>query len=251
MVRTGPLPSLTTLTSTDSPVQQCPLAVPRHITASIGRKSPWKHSRPLRLVSLRRHTRPYYIRQLAPSLLHNFALPLFRTISITASTPACATSVSCAGVPVLHPTAPTTSPSTLIGIPPATYIKRPPLLLFSPNAAPPGHTASLYALVGTLWPAAVNALFMAMSIEVSFAPGMRSKCRRKVEASTMAMFMGMLMEWALSVHAAEAAFAAARVRCAGRWMALSAIFWEVVTVSRELCREDDTPLRSVGLYLTL
>ena len=43
------------------------------------------------------------------------------------------------------------------------------------------------------WPAAVKALFMAMSMEVSFAPGMRAKARRWRVESTMAMFMGTFM----------------------------------------------------------
>jgi len=41
---------------------------------------------------------------------------------------------------------------------------------------------------------------------------MREKCRRCVEASTMAMFIGMEMEWAWASMAVAQALAAARVR---------------------------------------
>ena len=49
-----------------------------------------------------------------------------------ASTPAWATSRSCAGVPELTPTAPTTAVSSLIGSPPPTTIKRPPMAVLIP-----------------------------------------------------------------------------------------------------------------------
>lgn len=117
---------------------------------------------------------------------HNFALTL--NPSSTPFTPALATSSSCAGVPVLHPIAPTTTPSCTIGTPPAIVMNLPPLLLLMPNAAPPGHTASLYTDVGARWPAAVKALSIAMEMEVSFAPGRRVKERRWRVESTMAMF---------------------------------------------------------------
>ena len=84
----------------------------------------------------------------------------------------------------------------------------PPLLLFNPNALPPGHTFSLYTLVGALCPAAVNALLIAMSMEVSLALGRRSKCSKCRVLSTMAMFMGTLIEADFATQAAEISFAA-------------------------------------------
>merc|ERR1712032_126483 len=61
----------------------------------------------------------------------------------TASTPLFATSSSCDGMPVLHPTAPTTTPSFIMGMPPAIGVNLPPLLFQIPKAGPPGHTFSL------------------------------------------------------------------------------------------------------------
>ena len=101
----------------------------------------------------------------------------------TASTPAFATSSSCPGVPVLTPIAPTTTPSTSIGTPPPIKLNLPPLELWIPYAGPPGWKflaagELVYVEVGMRWPAAVKALSMAMETEVSFARGMRVKCRR-------------------------------------------------------------------------
>jgi hypothetical protein len=52
------------------------------------------------------------------TLHHSLEPPFLRTNALMASTPATATSLSCAGVPVLTPIAPTTNPSTTIGTPP-------------------------------------------------------------------------------------------------------------------------------------
>lgn len=108
------------------------------------------------------YTRRTITSHLVPNYsLQSFDLVLpfsFCIISTTASTPACATSASCAGVPVLQPIAPRIIPlSPTTGIPPPIVVKRLPLLFQIPNAAPPGQTASRYDAVGTRWPAAVNA----------------------------------------------------------------------------------------------
>ena len=62
-------------------------------------------------------------------LTYNLLPPLLLAQAPTASTPACATSASCAGVPVLTPIAPTTFPSTSNGTPPPINVNLPPLLL--------------------------------------------------------------------------------------------------------------------------
>lgn len=53
-------------------------------------------------------------------------------------------------------------------------------------------------------------------MDVSFALGRRSKCRRWRVESTMAMFIGTLISRALAVQAAEMSFAAVRVSW-GEW----------------------------------
>lgn len=53
---------------------------------------------------------------------------------------------------------------------------------------------------------------MAMSMEVSLAPGMRAKERRCSVESTTAMFMGTEMEWAWAAQAVVRYWAAARVK---------------------------------------
>jgi hypothetical protein len=64
----------------------------------------------------------------------------------------------------------------------------------------------------------VKALLIAMSIEVSFAPGRRVKWRRYREESTMAMFIGLDIEADLVVQAEAARRAAAWVRWGGWWI---------------------------------
>lgn len=63
--------------------------------------------------------------------------------------------------------------------------------------------------MGALWPAAVNALLIAMSMDVSFAPGRRSKWSRWRVESTMAMFMGTLIEEDFAAQAEEMSLLAA------------------------------------------
>lgn len=123
---------------------------------------------------------------------HNFGPLLFLTNASIASTPACATSASWMGVPVLTPMAPTTAPSIVIGNPPPIMQKRPPFVLWMPKAGPPGMKffaagELVYVDVGILWPAAVKALSIEMLIEVSFALGIRAKDRRCKVLSTMAI----------------------------------------------------------------
>ena len=91
-------------------------------------------------------------------------------------------------------------------------MNRPPLLFPIPNAGPPGHTFSLYTLVGARWPAAVKALSMAMFIDVILAPSMRANASRWHDESTMAMFMGTLISEARFSAEASAVRAPSSVR---------------------------------------
>lgn len=60
--------------------------------------------------------------------------------------------------------------------------------------------------MGTRWPAAVKALFMAMEMEVSFAVGMRVKWRRWSVLSTMAMLTSVVLGSVRLVRLNERAF---------------------------------------------
>lgn len=63
----------------------------------------------------------------------------------------------------------------------------------------------------------MKALLKAMSMDVSFALGRRSKCRRCSVESTIAMFIGTFIEWDFWAHADEISFAAWWVR-RGTWV---------------------------------
>ena len=73
---------------------------------------------------------PVFHPNISPCNIHSFAL-CWKLFS-TAFFPAVLTSSSCAGVPVLHPIAPTTTPSNNIGRPPPIVLNLPPLVWLIP-----------------------------------------------------------------------------------------------------------------------